>query len=481
MSKRLILVLALAFALGITCAAYAEVQNVKVSGDLTIQGVSRDNFDLSETAYNTPTQGAATDQDEESDFLSIARVRIDADLTDNVMTTIRLINERNWDSDANQAGATDDIDIDLAYVCMKDFMNSRVSLTLGRQQLRYGNGLVIGDPDTNNLAASTALNASDLSLRKSFDAIKAVLNYDPLVVDLLYAKTDEGGVGVNDDTDLYGINANYTLNSETILEGYLFSKNRGSNDTQFTAAQRTTGVALTQLTTKPDRVHTFGMRVVNSSVNNLTAQLEGAYQFGNYNPGFDINAQDGAIPGERKAWALEAIATYDLKDVDMISKYNPLITGIYAYLSGERNSRLAGNYNGWDPMYEDQTVGHIVNRFMGFSNCQITGLNGKMKPMEDLTLSAEYYWYWLNKGYPPSEPSVAGFDTVNLRGIAGTTVYRMNSNKYLGREFDATLTYDYTEDVQFNLMGGLFMPGSAFHADNDTSATELIGSMKVTF
>ena len=49
MSKRLILILALAFVVGITCAAYAEVQNVKVSGDITVKAVARDNFDLSKT------------------------------------------------------------------------------------------------------------------------------------------------------------------------------------------------------------------------------------------------------------------------------------------------------------------------------------------------------------------------------------------------------------------------------------------------
>ena len=44
MSKRLILVLALAFVVGIAFAAYAEVQNVKVSGDITVYGIARDNY-----------------------------------------------------------------------------------------------------------------------------------------------------------------------------------------------------------------------------------------------------------------------------------------------------------------------------------------------------------------------------------------------------------------------------------------------------
>jgi hypothetical protein len=64
----------------------------------------------------------------------------------------------------------------------------------------------------------------------------------------------------------------------------------------------------------------------------------------------------------------------------------------------------------------------------------------------------------------------------------------MSNNKHLGQEIDAKLTYDYTEDVQFGLLAGVFLPGAAFvdREDRTTStgkspASEVIGSMKVTF
>ena len=40
---------------------------------------------------------------------------------------------------------------------------------------------------------------------------------------------------------------------------------------------------------------------------------------------------------------------------------------------------------------------------------------------------------------------------------------------------------DYTEDVQFSLMGGMLFPGNAFDKSNRKLANEVIGSMKVTF
>ncbi|MDD5553850.1 MAG: hypothetical protein PHE18_08290, partial [Candidatus Omnitrophica bacterium] len=199
MSKRLILILVLAFALGITCAAYAEVQNVKVSGDITVKGVARDNLDLVKTQSEQLTNGAGTAtnfDDQSADILSIARIRVDADLTDNVVATVRLLNERNWNGEAIVAGQTNSniglngatanehgVDVDLAYITLKEFLYSPLTLMIGRQELHFGNDLIVGDPDTNIYSAASNLAEGDLSARKSFDAIRATLDYNPLVVD----------------------------------------------------------------------------------------------------------------------------------------------------------------------------------------------------------------------------------------------------------------------------------------------------------
>ncbi|MGB4520335.1 MAG: hypothetical protein WBI28_00155, partial [Candidatus Omnitrophota bacterium] len=90
MSKRLILILTLAFVVGISFAAFAEVQNVKVSGDITIGGVYRNHFTLAKTPVAPivsaldPGNKQSIYSSKESDFLTITRVRVDADLTDNV-------------------------------------------------------------------------------------------------------------------------------------------------------------------------------------------------------------------------------------------------------------------------------------------------------------------------------------------------------------------------------------------------------------
>lgn len=507
MSKRLILILALAFVVGLTVAAYADVQNVKVSGDITIEGVARNNLDLAKEAVAGSSINTTTYQDEISDIFTITRLRVDSDLTDNVSASVRLLSERTWNGDAttrtinnsniglNTANTVvaneNDIDLDLAYVTLKEFFTSPLSLTLGRQELRFGNGWIVGDPDTNGVALGSTLAEGDLSSRKSFDAVRATLDYNPLVVDLIYAKVQEGDNMFNDDVTLSGLNAAYELDKSTLLEGFFFSKVKGTSAVVVTNVDSGLSTSYNNATSdlfkdKADTVHTVGARVVNKSINNLTLDVQGAYQFGTYNPKFDPNARfvsatDKAETSPRSAWGTQVTATYDLKDVDMLSKYSPTITGIYSYLSGEDRDKVGNKtYHGWDAMFEDQTLGHLINAIMGFSNSHFAGIVTTAKLKDDLMLRLDYVGSWFAKRYPEGRNTI-------LSGVSTARQFRMTKNPFVGQEVDLNLTYNYTEDVQFSLLGGIFMPGKAINEydgtnnPNRASATEVIGSMKVTF
>jgi hypothetical protein len=525
MSKRLIMLLVLAFVVGIT-AAYAEVQNVKVSGDITVMGVARDNFDLRKIEEH-PKFDTNAFFGKERDWLSITRVRVDADLTDNVSTSVRLLNERNWNGESRESGdanfnaaqnitstTTDQekISLDLAYVTLKEFLYSPLTLKIGRQELRFGNGLIVGDPDTNIISWPTALAEADLSARKSFDALRATLDYNPLVIDAIYAKVEERSGNTKDDVTLSGINLGYDMGRSTLLEGYFFSKIRGQdaaavynvdagNNTSFD--RDLPGSA--EVKQKPDRVFTIGARGVNKSLKNLTVGLEGAFQFGTYNPRFDpdaayrafTNTTKRAGTGDRRAWALQLDVAYDLKDIAQVAKYSPVISGNYTYLSGADRDRISDSkYRGWDPMFEDQTYGHIMNAIFGNTNMHRGALSAKAKLTDDIGLKLDYVMAWLAQRYP--EGRLATLSGVGVTTAFSTTTartFRMGGKKTLGQEIDATITYDYTEDVQFALLGGVYLPTSNINTGKRTdttgaitgeeytraSAAELIGSMKVTF
>lgn len=454
MAKRLTLVLTLALALGMCGAAYAEVQNVKVSGDITVFGVYQ-NIDFQDHKYGT--DGV------DKELASIARVRVDADLTDNVMTTVRLLNERFWGDETNNTpyvGADDspntNISLDLAYVTLKEFLYSPLTLTVGRQELMFGNGMIVGDPDTNGQVSTASAFAQNhglaaLSARKSFDAIRATLNYDPLVVDIVAAKLDEATLNLQDDGDLYGINANYQLDKKTTLEGYYW---RGWDES------KTTGEP-----TKTNLVNVIGGRIAFIPVEDMLLSLESAYQFGRY--------YDSGVPGgcDRSAWALEAGAS----QIWTKKKYAPGLALGYAYFSGEADDfdpTCDNTFNAWDPMLENQKYGDIMNQIMPQSNAHIIVAQGSLKPADDIMLKGEYYAFWVAKRYPDGLTNVA-----DLRG--DNIVARRE--KFVGHELDLTASYDYTEDVQFSVLAGWFFPGPVFSNENRNTASELVGTMKVTF
>ncbi len=476
MSKRLVLLFCAVLALALATPAFAAVQNVKVSGDILARYIFRDDFDLRKG--NGPAG-----EDRMSVFNTVTRLRVDADLTDNVQTTVRLINERNWD----EADATStDIDLDLAYVTLKEFLYSPLTVTVGRQELHFGNDMIIGDgvgnPDANAVSGGIGTNQTtnytegagwenrngDLSLRKSFDAIRATLNYDPLVIDVVYAKINDGaltGEGDNDDIDLWGANAGYKFSDKwnTMVEGYFWTKHNG-------------GLQKTSAVDKADIVNTVGARVSTMPTSKINLQQELAYQFGHkISP-----AATGTLDRKRDAWGAQTIAMY------MPGwKYDPTIGLIYSYFSGDADRDSAGagidkKYHAWDPMFENQTSGSIINAIFPQSNCHNIDFMGKFSPLEDVIVQADYVYLLMAK------PASATGVTTNMNDYDGTGYTFLAGKRELGQELDINLTYNYTEDVQLGLLCGWFFPGKAFQklgADKAyrTTASEAIASCKVSF
>jgi hypothetical protein len=450
MSKRLILVLAFAFLVGCAVAAYAEVQNVKVSGDLNVLGVTR-HFGEDRTG-----------------IISITRVKVDADLTDNVMTTVRLINERYWGTEIdnpNVAGKNTDIDLDLAMVTLKEFLYSPLTLTIGRQELHFGSEMIVGDVDTNIWATNasalgTPLRDPDLSARKAFDAIRATLNYDPLVIDAIYALVDTNNNisdDANDDTLLFGINANYKVNAKNTVEGYWFERK---------TQRKATAGATPATPKKTDQTDVIGGRITSSVVDNMILSLEAAYQFGKI---AHLNANEPSV--DRKAWALETAATYNFSN----KKYKPSATALYSYFSGDHENggyaTTRGAFKGWDPMFENQKSGDIANALLNQTNAHIIGGILTAQAAQDILLKGEYYAIWWAKAFPDRMLGLT------MRGDNLTTTER----RFVGQEVDLTATYNYTEDVQFSLMGGWLIMGPAIMEETNKVNSEVIGSMKVTF
>ncbi|OPX29719.1 MAG: hypothetical protein B1H08_03260 [Candidatus Omnitrophica bacterium 4484_171] len=409
--KKLVVFVSILFVL--PWSVFAAVDSVKVSGDITSQAVTRD-----------LSLGAASSGDS-SDFLTMqARVRFDAALTEGVSAVVQFINERLWGA---EGVSNTDIDLDLAYLQIKEFLTPAATLIVGRQNLHYGSGLIVGDPDTNQTASGAVPAAvmSDLSLRKSFDAARLILDYSPYIVDLVYAKVAEGTANIDDDVTLFGFNVSYAWNSYNgLTDFYFFGSENAPNIT---------------VQDEKSKTYVIGTRTQFTPNDHLGVSLEGAYQFGD-------RRNSSTSHQHLNAYAIGAGADYKFLD--------------------EHNS------------FEDQSAGEIANILFANSNYQLFNIHGSFMPREDLTLGALYSKLYLAEKIPSS---VAASYSPSVGPASGNTYVIKNSNKDLGDEIDLYAVYDYTEDVQFKLTSACFIPGSWFSSVNDDTAYSFKGSVKVAF
>ncbi len=447
MSRKLIIAMAvLAFAFA--GSTFAAVENVKVSGDISAQSVLR-NLGMGQKEGNVSTKS--------SEFLmSQIRLRFDADLTEGVSAVLRLISENTWgDSDT---AANEQIELDLAYVELKEFIYQPLTLVVGRQNLRYGNGLIVGDPWTNqtgNRAAGLPVIASDLSLRKSFDAVKAILDFAPWTIDLVFAQVEEtNAAGVNDATDdeyLFGVNAAYD-----------WSSYNGLTEVYFFGADKTPNSAVTAQIPTKDKVYTVGARGQFDLNDNLTLGLEGAYQFGEVQT--NVRDADGI-----SAWAYQLMSEYRF-----LNDLNTKLGLSYTFLQGvEPNSTDPAR--AWNALWEDQTPGELINILMSNTNAHLLTITGSMMPREDVTLGMLYTHAELDK-------NLAAAAYTPTMGPASVTAYvTEGSPKHFGDEVDVYAVYDYTEDVQIKLSSAMFIPGSVFTSANSNLAYSTRLGLNVDF
>jgi len=227
--------------------AFAAIQNVKVSGDITTSFIYDNSLDLGNNASGVPS-GLA----KQNVFITQTRLRVDADLSDNVSTTVGLINERAWNAENNSdcsastgagCGYSNDTDVQvyLASITMRELLYSPLTVQIGRQVFNYGNGLILGDGGAINAAGGNLNNIfEEITERTAYDGVTATLDYKPLTISLIYFKNYQSlnsvsglAAGVDyskQDSDVYGYNANYQLSDpwSTVVEQYMFARFNGN-------------------------------------------------------------------------------------------------------------------------------------------------------------------------------------------------------------------------------------------------------------
>jgi hypothetical protein len=461
--------------LGMSVPAFAEVQNVRVGGDVTVRAFHRENLDLHDN--DNPIGGGGLDG--QSYFNSTIGLNVGADLTENVSTFIRLANERDWNVDG---AATADFALSQGYITLKELFYTPVTLRLGRQPIVWGRGFVLGSsliPDTINRAGDlhASIAADEFTDFTSFDAVRLTADLSgnaavdlPFTVDYVYIKLDENTIGnVADDVNLQGVNVSTQFESGEV-EAYYLNKRDKSN-----TAGGTGGSA-----GRDGSVNTVGLRGSLQPTDGSNIWAEGAYQFGRRatDPNLIL-----PIGNSHQAWAFNLGAEMNFADVVA----EPKVGAEWIYYSGKE---LRGAVSGWDPiargyyttiLREFQSVGF----YLPDQTCQSAGaigrvctssatnqhqlsLFGALTPIEDLTIDQRLSWFWLDKGARPDG------------GSAGSQINGARKF-FVGTEWDTIVSYDYTDDVELGMMFGWFFPGNVYRDPTDSSAQELITSVSVKF
>lgn len=491
MRKILALFVAFMFIAGLS---YAAVENIKVSGGLKFSAYTEalgmgggETLQLNHSFAGTaaiPGSSAVTvePKDRDSFLLMQAWIQFDADLTENVEATVRLLSERDWgDTDLNGGS---DVDVEQAYVTLKQMIYEPLTLIVGRQPLKYGMGFLIADPDTKRLAEGS-ISAVEESMRTSFDAIRAILDYSPWTIDLVYAKVqqdyiDDPGdtINIDSDQDLWGINVRHDW-EYALVEMYMFQKRNNA---------LTEGVHLDK-----NEVTAAGVRGMMHLNQHLSLFGEAAYEFGemdltlnnNLMVAYPASAMSDVVarPSDGNtinnlhgdSMDVRAWAGYAGMEYRFMNDYDAKMHFVYEFCSGDdENSETT--YEGWDPFYTDFAGGEIMGLILANTNAQYMAIDGEMKPREDITLWGKYAYAMLAEKLNHS--IVYAVPVRNNYWQA----YRVDdSERSLGQELDLGIKYDYTEDVQIGATGAWYFPGDYFGDANDAIAWQLKSSLKVTF
>ncbi len=450
--------------------AFAAVQNVKVSGDIDNWMVSRDNFNLGSKIRTGVGTGTNQGLKSQNVFLTQTRIRVDADLSDNVSTTVRLLSENAWGAGNINSG----IGIDLAYATLREFLYSPLTVTVGRQEFIYGNGMILGGNGPNNgTTGSLQYIAADRSKNASNDGVKLVFDYKPLTLDVLYIKAGQttltgAELANRTSTDVYGLNANYQLgdSNNSAVEGYLFSRLKGSN--------------VSTATDKGDSLYVPGLRVSTNPIKGLTTSAEVAWQLG-YVP-VSAGGVENAV--HRNAMAYQLMGSYAIQGDDL-AKYKPSVNASYSHFSGDKNAAAnhssdavnsAKRYSAWDSFMEGQNGGTIYNALFTLSNLNILTAGATVSPIEDVTAS----FLWSNLSADKKYRTGNALSITQPDGSSTNTIVT-SGRKDVGNEYDVNVNYAYTEDVTLGLSLGWFAPGKAFDGVNDSTASQALAHVNVNF
>jgi hypothetical protein len=353
------------------------------------------------------------------------------------------INSNEWGSDNLARSQRNQYDLHQAYLKVNKPGNLPFSLTLGRQEMKYGAQRLIAAPTwANNV--------------RSFDAVKFTYNPGLFDIDVF------GGAEVipsKSDFDsarwgkyLFGVYATYKGIPNHVFD--LYSINVTDQHDDITSQ---TSATTKYSDTKRYTVGTRGEGKIAST--NFGYGYEFAYQFGNQD-----SVTSGTVkPQNIRAYAVHADVNYTLKDV----LWQPVFKGEYNYASGD-DDPADGLSKTFDPIYGTTHAPYGLIDFFRWQNMKEYAISVDATPIKNrLKATVEYHRYYL------ADTHDAWY---NSSGTKLRMVSNGNASDYVGQELSLVLNYKVTSYL--NLEGGYAHFYSGDYVKNTAVGSSTAGAFK---
>lgn len=303
-------------------------------------------------------------------------------------------------------------DLRRLYIDLGDVEQDRLSFRVGRQDLNFGDGRLVG--------TSYWRNAS-----KGFDAAEVNLNWDWMRISTFAASPvivlDNGLSHHQEGNNLYGAYATLKhLIPNSAVEPYLFWR--------VSPAIRTEEGTLSHLDEK-----TFG------------ARWSGAESGWDYDT--EAAGQIGNIGTDRiRAWAGTGIIGYSLQRL----RLRPRLFAEYSFASGDQNAR-DGTHGTFDQLYPNIHDHHGLADQVAWQNLKEVRTGVRVSLRRNWTLAGTYNNWWLASATDAFYNSSGTVVARDPKGLSGT---------HIGEEYDAETSYRINRQLELGSGFGHIFPGA---------------------
>jgi hypothetical protein len=313
---------------------------------------------------------------------SVGRLGMEVDLTDQIAVQLQGTGQAiNGDADDYNLIKKDVLkfELDLANITFKNVSEAPLTVTLGRQDLKFGDGFLIYDGYYDTVALW-------LTPITSFNAVKLNFSPAPFSFDLFYAETIVDsqnfeaalvdGVGFAGDRSLWGLNSKLKTKDSGEWDLGIFIVDDESSINSDTIALSLRGTYETQtnptLTLTGEIVSEFGTTNAKNHSLSTTSQ--------------NREAVGGHIDG-----------TLSFNEL----QFSPYLKGRYSHFPGDDPSTNVNE--AFDPLFfkNDEFgtwgAGDINSYNLSNTNERVVMAEAGLFPTETTMLRAQFYFFWLDK------------------------------------------------------------------------------------